>query len=359
MNVPTPLAPEAPLLITADPGLRDQVLLLCAAAGVAADVVDPVNPAADLRSRWRTSSGVILGPDVAGARVADIPLPRRDDVVIVSDRESPAIWRDAVTAGAERVIVLPAGQDDLVSWLADTVEGVGRACVIGVVGTRGGVGASTLSGALALCAARGARACLIDLDPLSGGLELVMGSEQVEGLRWSDVAVTEGRVGAAALRAALPCHRDVTLLSWSRGATAPISTSIVRSMVTAITRAFDVVVVDLPRSFEPAARETLAAVDHVLVIATDDVRSVAAASALLPTVAAYTTEVSAVVRTTPVRAAHPDSVASAMGLPLAGTVPTRRSVSRSIDEGLGPPRRGAMMRRCQEILATVRRPEAA
>ena len=261
-------------------------------------------------------------------------------------------------AGADRVIVLPAGQDDLVTWLADTIEGDGQASVIGVVGARGGAGASTLSAALSLCAARSSSVCLIDVDALSGGIELVMGSEDLEGLRWPDVALTEGRVGAAALRAALPCHRGVSVLSWSCGAVVPITTEIVRSMITATARSYDQVVIDLPRQLDPAALEALAAVDHVLVVTTDDVRSVAAASTVLPSVTAQATDVSTVVRTTQGRAAHPVTVATAMGLPLAGTVPTRRSVSRNIEEGLGPPRRGALMRRCQEILTAVRGPDA-
>jgi hypothetical protein len=52
--MPTPL-----LLVTRDESLRERVLLLCAAAGVDADVVEQVD---DARSRWRAAPGVLLDP---------------------------------------------------------------------------------------------------------------------------------------------------------------------------------------------------------------------------------------------------------------------------------------------------------
>ncbi len=300
---------------------------------------------------------MLLGPDAVGLLAVDQPFMRRADVAIVSDRENPTIWRDAVTTGADRVILLPAGQDDLVSWLADTVDGVAQARVIAVVGARGGVGASTFATSLAVCAARAGPVCLIDADPLSGGLELVLGSEDVEGLRWPEVSLSQGRFSASALRTALPNHRGVTLLSWSRGAASPVSATTMRSMVGAAGRSFADVVLDLPRVLDPAAVEAVAAAGHVLLVATNDVRSAAAASVLVPLVRAYAPDVSVVVRTTRAGAAAPETFAAAVRLRLAGTVPTRRSVTRSIDEGCGPPGRGVLMRRCGEILAGLRQPD--
>ena len=45
---------------------------------------------------------------------------------------------------------------------------------------------------------------LVDCDPLGGGLDLVLGAEDLGGLRWPGLDVGGGRVPATALHAALP-----------------------------------------------------------------------------------------------------------------------------------------------------------
>ena len=47
-------------------------------------------------------------------------------------------------------------------------------------------------------------ALLVDADPWSGGIDLVVGSEDEPGLRWPDLALERGRIDMAALRQALP-----------------------------------------------------------------------------------------------------------------------------------------------------------
>jgi hypothetical protein len=62
--------------------------------------------------------------------------------------------------------------------------------VVGVVGGSGGVGASTFAAVLALGAARATRgpAVLIDLDPIGGGIDVLLGVQSIPGLRWSGVS---------------------------------------------------------------------------------------------------------------------------------------------------------------------------
>ena len=63
--------------------------------------------------------------------------------------------------------------------------------VLAVVGGSGGVGASTFAAALATAAAP---ATLIDLDPVSGGIDVLLGIEDVPGARWSGLRLEGGRL---------------------------------------------------------------------------------------------------------------------------------------------------------------------
>ena len=74
--------------------------------------------------------------------------------------------------------------------LAAAAEPAGTAgLIVGVTGARGGAGASILASMLALTAARqGLRPLLVDGDPLGGGLDLMLGLEQADGLRCSGLA---------------------------------------------------------------------------------------------------------------------------------------------------------------------------
>src|SRR5690606_25835346 len=63
----------------------------------------------------------------------------------------------------------------------------------------------------------GLRTLLVDADPLGGGLDLVLGWEQLEGLRWPALTQTDGRVDPPALVQALPRRGDLGVLSWDRG----------------------------------------------------------------------------------------------------------------------------------------------
>lgn len=342
--------PAGALLVTGDPDLRAEALRLCAAAGLTPEVLDTVEAA---RAGWRAAGSVLLGEDAAVA-AAGMALPRRDDVVVVTRHtETDTLWRAAVAVGAAEVLRLPLDQERLVGRLTDAVEGAGGADVIAVLGARGGAGASVVAASLALRAARRRRTCLIDTDPLSGGIELLLGSEDEEGLRWPDVAVTHGRIGAAAFRAALPQHRGVTVLSWSRGVAVPVEPATMRTVLAAAVRSFEVVVLDLPRQRDAASVEALAVTRHLLLVATSDVRATASAAAMLPALQAQGARVQLVVRTTGSASPSPEMMAASLGLRLAGVVPTRRSVARSVDNGFGPPRRGVVATRCDAILDSL------
>lgn len=85
-----------------------------------------------------------------------------------------------------------------------------RGVTVGVVGARGGAGASVLAAAISVAAGSGC--VLVDLDPTSAGLDLLLGIEHERGLRWGDVLSGRGIAGAFAAR--LPHWRGVSVLSW-------------------------------------------------------------------------------------------------------------------------------------------------
>ena len=164
-------------------------------------------------------------------------------------------------------------------WLADVAEGLELARTVAVVGARGGVGASTFAATLAVRAARRAPTFLVDADPLGGGVELVIGSEHVDGLRWPDVALTDGRITASTLRGrasgASGRHRPVVVTRTGDD----VAAATMQSMVAAAARSFRHIVVDLPRTLDTAAGAALSTADTVVLVGADDVRSVAGTGA--------------------------------------------------------------------------------
>ena len=340
-----------PLVVTQDQDLLEQLLRLCAAAGVTAEVVDS---AAAARPLWSRATAVLVGDDVAAA-TARLGLLRRDNVVLVSAAaEDTAMWQLAVMMRADDVIVLPSGQLRLAERLSDLADGSGRGRTVAVVAGSGGAGASTLASGLALTAAdRGCRTQLVDADPLGGGIDLVVGCEEAVGLRWPEVASTRGRVTAAAFRAALPTVGELAVLSFDRTSEALDDPSVMRSMIGAAQRGCELVVLDLPRRLDLPAIEAALCADVLLLVATTDVRGVAGAQVVLGAVRDLCSDVRLALRRVPGAALTSEAVADTLGLPLVAELETRSSVSRSVNQGLGPIARGNLQRTCLSILHVV------
>jgi secretion/DNA translocation related CpaE-like protein len=268
-------SPARPLLVTADPGLLDDVVRLGAAAGVELTVHSGPGAA---RAAWAEAPAVLVGGDVAEDCVR-AGLPRRGDVVLVGlDLDDARVWRRAVDLGASHVVFLPDAETWLVDLLADAAEGqLGAGHLVGVIGGRGGAGATTLATALAITSLRsGRRTMLVDADPLGGGIDLVLGGETADGLRWPDLAGSRGRVSGSALEAALPRVDELTVLSWDRGDETPVPPAAMQSLLGAAVRGSDLVVVDLPRRIDDAGRSALAGADTTLLVVPAELRACAA-----------------------------------------------------------------------------------
>ena len=126
---------------------------------------------------------------------------------------------------------------------------LGQARLVFVVGASGGSGASTLTAAIALHAARQwGSVTAVDGQPGGSGLDVIFGVDHVGGLRWPDLAGVDGAVDAPALAVRLPLCDGVRVLSHARPSPAPPAAAIAGVMAGLCGSAGpDVVVVDLPR----------------------------------------------------------------------------------------------------------------
>ncbi|MFF6997897.1 septum site-determining protein Ssd [Streptomyces sp. NPDC008313] len=331
-----------PLIVTEDPELLDDLLRLCAAAGARPEVHHGVP---ERGGGWEAAPLVLVGDDAA-RRVRGAG--RRRGVVLVGrDQDDPGVWRRAVEIGADHVLMLPDGEQWLVDRIADVAEGVGRpAITVGVIGGRGGAGASTLACALAVTSAReGRRTLLVDADPLGGGLDVLLGGETVEGLRWPAFAASRGRVGGSALEESLPELHALRVLSWDRGDSVAVPPPAVRAVLAAARRRGGAVVVDLPRRIDEGAAEALAQVDLGLLVVPGELRAIAAAGRVASAVGMVLRDLRVVVRGPYAPGLDDREVGRLLGLPLVGEVPSDSTASHAgTPPGTAP--RGRLARFC-------------
>ncbi|MEV6795251.1 septum site-determining protein Ssd [Streptomyces sp. NPDC051320] len=325
--------PGGPLILTEDAALLDDLLRLCAAAGVEPEVH---HGAPERRGSWESAPLVLVGDDAA-VRVRGHT--RRSGVYLVGkDQDDPDVWQRAVEIGADHVLRLPDAENWLVERIADVVEGLGGlALTVGVIGGRGGAGASTLACALAVTAARsGQRTVLVDGDPLGGGLDVLLGGEQTEGRRWPDFAYSKGRVGGSALEESLPELHGLRVLSWGRTDAVVIAPEAMRAVLAAARRGGGVVVVDLPRRVDEGVAEALAQLDLGLLVVPGELRAVAAAARVASMAGMVLPDLRAVVRGPYASGLDEEWVAHALDLPLLGELPVEDGLLEAQSRGTPP-----------------------
>jgi secretion/DNA translocation related CpaE-like protein len=314
-----------PLLLTADPELLDQLLGMAAAAGVPVDVA--VEPTA-CRPQWTDAPLILMGADLAIA-AAVARLGQRAGVLLVTQgTPAPELSDIKATIGAEDVVGLPGGEADLLERLADAAEPPAPARVIGVVGGRGGAGASVLAAGLALTAARSGPSWLVDLDPLGGGADAGLGAELFPGARWSDLHELTGRLSPHALRAALPEIEHVVVVA----ADGDLAPEAAQAVVSAASRGGGTVVLDLGRGHTAARNATVAAMDDLLLLVPAELRAVLAARRVMESLGPTAPAARVVVRVVP-GALPSREIAPALGLTLAGELPDEVPVRAAIQTG--------------------------
>lgn len=230
-------------LQTEDSALRHLVSGICASAGATLKV---------------SVAGAAVGAvdvqlyDVRSLATAGIRDDAGGEVVLLGRPEDSGLWDAAALLGGCPVAVLPEAE----AWLADRLSpraqesAGGPGVVVGVAGAAGGVGTSTLACWLAADAAdNGARTVLVDADPDGCGLDVLLGLEAVDALRWPDLCRSNGVLRAEQLWPLLPGHvdhDDLRWLSWDRAPHPPVQVPWL-PVLAALRTAAHAVVVDLGR----------------------------------------------------------------------------------------------------------------
>ena len=356
MSVCSPIrsGSRRPLLVTADPNLLDDLLRLAAAGGTDVDVAP--DPAA-ARPRFAAAPLVLVGADQADACLR-ARLPRRPRVVIVG--RTPAVdaaWEVAELLGAEHVAVLPTAEPWLVDRFAERPEQASPGRVIAVIGGRGGAGASILAAGLAVTAVgAGLSTLLDDGDPLGGGLDLILGWEHVDGLRWPALTDAGGRVDPPALLQALPHRGDLVLLSFARdspgAATFSVPGEAMAATLDAARRGRDMIVADLPRQLDDAAVLALQAADRTLLVVPAELRATAAAARIAAAVALHCEDLAVVVRGPAPGRLKAREISRALGLPLAGSLRPEPALCQALERGEAPAAngRGPLAELCRRLI---------
>lgn len=334
-----------PLIVTADDGLLDESLRLCAAVGATPVVAGDITAA---RRSWKDAPAVIVCADLVAAFARTEP-SRREGVVVIG-RDTTGVWPAAVALGAERVCEVPGEEDTVIEALANALEGNGEGCVVSVMGGCGGAGATTLAASLVLASARrDLVSLLLDADPFGGGIDLVLGHENVEGMRWRDLDRTQGRVSGESLRQVLPSKAGVSTLSWDRGDPVDVAASSVHTVLAAAARAFDLVVADLPRRFDEVAEEILGRAVLTVLVVPEDIHALSASGRVLAQLQRHTGNI--VLLTRARRGGIGASVVGeTLGLPVLGRVRHERLLAANLDAGAGPGRSRTLRAGCRAVL---------
>jgi len=341
--------PARPLVVSSDEELLDELLRLLAAAGAEAELATG-GPA--LRRAHRDAPLVLVGADaLAGGTVR--ALPRRAGVVVVATRALPAAaWAGAVELGAERVAVLPEDESWLLGRSAAAVRSpVERGRLVAVGGSCGGAGVSTVATALALAAAPGA--VLVDADAWGAGLDLLLGAERVDGLRWPELTGLRGRVGGEALLAALPEVDGVHVLAASRSTPVPLPEEALTAVVEAARAMGRPVIVDLPRS-GAVARTVLADADLAVLVVPARLRAATAARLLVEDPASGWTAARLVFRSVPGGLTRSE-LTDVVGRPVLAELPYDRSAVPRGERGQPPTvtARSPLGRLARQVLAAL------
>jgi secretion/DNA translocation related CpaE-like protein len=225
--------------------------------------------------------------------------------------------------------------------------------VVAVVGGSGGVGASTLAAAIAQVAGenvdrdRPGGAALVDVDPLGGGIDLLLGAERTSGWRWPRLSAAEGQLGD--LRRYLPVVDGVSVVAMSRGAVLDLAREPLAAIVASLRAWHALVVIDAGRSLAAPTREAVRLSGRQLVVVGAGVRGTAAARQTVSALGLERAEL--VVRES--RGGLPsDLVAEAVGCPVLARLPDEPRLAGAAERG-EPPARGARRRYRRAVTALL------
>lgn len=321
------------LLVTSDQELEDEVRRLAARTSVSVEVAPQAHEALP---SWQAAAVVLVGGDCAAPLARLRPTRRRCVSVVNTGMAHLEVFRNALDLGAAQVLELPTSRD----WLGDVLAESAvaeliepeRGAVLGVISAAGGVGGSTLAAATATLAAARGTCALVDLDPVGAGVERIVGYEGESVTRWATLGARG--LSPRALRDSLPQHEHIHLVGFGGEAPCVIEASSASSVISACSRAFDLTVLDIPRSFASATREALLRCDLVVLLCPQSVAATVAGQRLAMSLG-RSDGVVVVTRAGP-RHVAPEDVADALQAPLLIDVNDQRGLDEALALGIGP-----------------------
>jgi pilus assembly protein CpaE len=232
----------------------------------------------------RMRSGLV--PRVALLDIADLPAPISEigaaraagggdlKLVALGTVNDVGLYRDLVAAGASDYMVKPPSRDALAAVL-DTRPGGSRTADSGLgqvtafIGSRGGVGATTMAVGCGWLLAEeyGERTALLDLDLHFGTVALKLDTEPGSGL--CEALEQPSRIDSLFIERAMVKVTDVLhVLAAEASATQHliVDAGAIDMLLYELRRKFARVVVDLPRGATPVQRVVLAGASHVVVL---------------------------------------------------------------------------------------------
>lgn len=197
-------------------------------------------------------------------------------VIAIGDRNDVGLFRDLVNTGVSDYLVKPVPAALLQKSLLSVVEHASSARqntrtgrLIGVIGSRGGVGATTLATNLAWSIAnrRRRRVALVDLDLQFGNVALSLDLEPCHGL--AEALEQPGRIDSLFVDRLMVQHTDTLyVLSGEEPLGEPIvpDTAALDVLIKELRNKFHYVVVDLPRQVSPATQHVLGQAGHLMLV---------------------------------------------------------------------------------------------
>lgn len=233
-------------------------------ADVAVRVSDPAlaRQVFDLVAAARADAEPEIGARTGLLVTDEFPSRTALPTVVVTHQADAGTWRRAAEAGVEQVVVLPDGAP-LLGRRLQRRQPQRTGTLLRIVGSRGGSGATTLCVGLAVALAEQVGTVLVDADAAASGLDLTLGLEDHEGLRWGDLHDVRGPVPPASVLGRLPSCGDIPVLSQGRPAVdlAGAWQAVTDSILTAV----GAVVADVPRYAAGQLRGPAQSVDILVV----------------------------------------------------------------------------------------------
>lgn len=288
------------------------------------------------------ADAVVLCPILARELRHPSSLGRLPSVLLVAEEMTVPVLREAIDTGAEGVFAWPEEREELAGTIARARvhrEPAGRGGrVVGVLGVRGGVGATFVATHLAAYLADlGVRTALVELDPDFADLTVALGLLPGRGARTvADLEPVALELSHPHVQeVAYPHPRGFDVLLGPPEASGPLPPGLLPACVEVLAASHEVVLLHLPRSLAEAVREAVRAADQLLLVAGLDLFSLYGARRAVRSLGLW--EASDRCRVVLNRAARaavtPEDVASVVGIAPVACLRFDRAAVRAQERG--------------------------